>query len=393
MVHWGVDQARNAKDREDATRRYGQASSILQTLFATLKRDERVLGTNQLAGVPSIRLDNDTSANARANWQTNTITINKGLFQLAERVSKSQDVLAAVIAHELSHIFYRHSGYGSGMGMKGLLDELQGVTALDRVQEKEADILGLRVACQAGFDPDGMLILMRAFAETDRTASSFLKNHPSAVERFNYLQTEVAKCQGQQNPRETTTSMSTNGRVAEESPTPEVFTAQFTTTKGNLAVEVYRDWAPMAADRFYQLVKIGFYDDASIFRVIPGVLAQFGISAKPEINRIWGNRRIRDDPQKRSNRRGSVAFATLGSPDSRTTQVFINLRDNLALDTYHFAPFGTVIEGMEIVDSFYSGYGNAPNQDLFAAEGRHYADENFPRLDTIRLARIVTAAH
>jgi peptidyl-prolyl cis-trans isomerase A (cyclophilin A) len=391
MVHWGVDEARNAKDREDATRRYGQASSILKTLFATLKRDEQVLGTDQLSALPNIRLDNDPSANARANWGTNTITINKGLFQLAERVNKSQDVLATVIAHELSHIFYRHPGYGSGPGLKGLLDELQGVTALDRVQEKEADILGLRVACQAGFDPDGMLILMRTFAETDRTASSFLKNHPSAIERFNYLQSEVAKCQGQQNPRETTTAMNTSGRVAttQESATPEVFRAQFITTKGNFVVEVYRDWAPIGADRFYRLVKFGFYDDGPVFRVISGVMAQFGINVKPQNNNVWENSRIKDDPVKQSNERGYMSFAASNSTDSRTTQVFINLRDNVALDRYNFAPFGKVIAGMEVVDSFYSGYGQGPDQSRLATEGQQYLDNNFPRLDSIKSVRLL----
>ena len=171
----------------------------MERLYAALKADERVWGTTQLFAVPAIRLNNESSINAAANWATNSIQVNRGLFRLTDRAGeKGEDVLAATLAHEMSHIFYRHPGYGSsGQGVKGLFDELiiRGVTALDRAQETEADILGIRVTCQAGFDPQGMLILMRVFAQLDTSASSFMKNHPAAVERYNYLQGEAAKCQ------------------------------------------------------------------------------------------------------------------------------------------------------------------------------------------------------
>lgn len=198
LVHWGVDEVRNATDQQEAIAHFKQATSIIQRLYTVLKADERILGTSQLAGVPTIRLNNENSINAAANWATNSIAVNRGLFRLTDKAGdKGEDVLAATLSHEMSHIFYRHPGYGStsGQGVKGLFDELRGVTALDRVQEKEADILGIRVACQAGFDPQGMLVLMRVFAQLDPGASSFMQNHPSSIERANYLEREAVRCE------------------------------------------------------------------------------------------------------------------------------------------------------------------------------------------------------
>ena len=200
LVHWGVDVERNEANREEDMAHYRQAFGIIQRLYSALKADESVLGTTQLGAMPSIRLSNDASINAVANWATNSIRVNKGLFSLTDRAEdKGDDVLAAVLAHELSHIFYRHPGYGSSsQGVKGLFDELRGVTALDRVQEREADVLGIRVACQAGFDPEGMLTFMSVLAQIDPRAKSFMTNHPSAIERRNYLQGEVANCRSPQ---------------------------------------------------------------------------------------------------------------------------------------------------------------------------------------------------
>jgi peptidyl-prolyl cis-trans isomerase A (cyclophilin A) len=174
---------------------------------------------------------------------------------------------------------------------------------------------------------------------------------------------------------------------------PDVYRAKFTTTKGEFVVEVKRAWAPRGADRFYNLVKNGFYDDAGIFRVLPGFVAQFGISARPEVARIWTKATIPDDPVKQSNLRGYITFATAG-PNTRTTQVFINLADNPSLDGMGFAPFAKVIEGMGVVDRFYSGYGegaptgNGPDQGRLTNEGKAYLDKNFPRLDVIKSAAI-----
>src|SRR5450755_406766 len=171
---------------------------------------------------------------------------------------------------------------------------------------------------------------------------------------------------------------------------PEVYKAQFTTTKGDFVVEVHRDWSPNGADRFYNLVKSGFYDDASFFRVIPGFVVQFGMNAKPAVEAVWQKANIRDDAVKQSNKKGYVVFATAG-PNTRTTQVFINLGDNTSLDAQGFSPFGTVVEGMDVVEKFYSGYGDpprGPDQGLVASQGKAYLDKNFSKLDSIKTAKI-----
>lgn len=179
---------------------------------------------------------------------------------------------------------------------------------------------------------------------------------------------------------------------------PDLYKAKFTTTKGDFVVEVHRDWAPLGADRFYNLVRNGFYDDAAFFRVLPGFMAQFGISAKPAVNKAWETATIQDDPVKQSNKRGYISFATSG-PNTRTTQVFINFADNGSnLDEKGFAPFGVVTEGMDVVDKLYSGYGEGapggagPPQERIQHEGKAYLDKSFPQLDSIKSARIIEPA-
>jgi peptidyl-prolyl cis-trans isomerase A (cyclophilin A) len=175
---------------------------------------------------------------------------------------------------------------------------------------------------------------------------------------------------------------------------PATFKAKFTTTKGDFVVEVTRAWAPLGADRFYNLVKNHFFDGAAFFRVLPGFVAQFGLSANPQVSRVWASATIKDDPVTQSNRQGFLTFATAG-PNTRTTQLFINLADNQNLDGMGFAPFGKVTEGMEVVQQFYSGYGegapsgNGPNQSRITNEGKAYLDKNFPLLDSIKTAVIV----
>jgi cyclophilin family peptidyl-prolyl cis-trans isomerase len=174
---------------------------------------------------------------------------------------------------------------------------------------------------------------------------------------------------------------------------PATYRARFVTTKGSFVVEVARAWAPLGADRFYNLVKNGFYTDASFFRVLPGFVVQFGISARPAVSNAWKDAKIQDDPVTQSNLRGYLTFATSG-PNTRTTQIFINLANNPRLDGMGFAPFGKVVEGMDVVDSFYSGYGegapqgNGPEQGLITSEGKRYLDKNFPKLDSIKSAII-----
>ncbi len=175
---------------------------------------------------------------------------------------------------------------------------------------------------------------------------------------------------------------------------PEVYEVKFATTKGDFVLKVTRAWAPQGADRFYNLVKHHFYDDASFFRVLPGFVVQFGISAHPEASQAWQSAVVKDDPVKQKNHRGFVSFATSG-PNTRTTQVFINLSDNSGLDGMGFAPFGQVVEGMNLVEQLYSGYGEGapqgrgPRQDLIQARGKAYLDKEFPRLDSIKTAVLV----
>jgi peptidyl-prolyl cis-trans isomerase A (cyclophilin A) len=172
---------------------------------------------------------------------------------------------------------------------------------------------------------------------------------------------------------------------------PEVYKVKMTTTKGDVIIQVNRGWAPMGADRFYNLIRGGYYKDAAFFRVIPGFVAQFGIAARPDVTAAWEKARLIDDRVIQSNKRGTIVFATAG-PNTRTTQIFINYRDNTPLDRDGFAPFGEVTEGMDVVDKFFSGYGEAPDQGRITAIGKPYLDKNFPNLDRIVTAVILPAA-
>jgi peptidyl-prolyl cis-trans isomerase A (cyclophilin A) len=170
---------------------------------------------------------------------------------------------------------------------------------------------------------------------------------------------------------------------------PAIFRTMFDTSKGPFVIDVHRDWAPNGADRFYNLVKSGFYDDVRFFRVVDGRLAQFGMHGSPAVQDAWRNALLRDDPVRHGNTRGSVAFASRG-PNTRTTQVFINLADTSALlDRLGFAPFGEVTSGMDVVDRLYSGYDERPDQRRIDAEGNAYLTRAFPNLDYIKKAAIV----
>ena len=171
---------------------------------------------------------------------------------------------------------------------------------------------------------------------------------------------------------------------------PAEFKAEFVTTKGNFVVLVHRDWAPMGADRFYNLVRAGFFNNAAFFRVVPNFMVQFGLSANPAVNSAWHNTNLRDDPVKQSNKLGYITFATAG-PNTRTTQLFINYKDNAFLDSQGFAPFGEVVEGMDVVQKIYSGYGEMPDQGQITSEGDAYISKNFPNIDKIKSTRILPA--
>ena len=178
---------------------------------------------------------------------------------------------------------------------------------------------------------------------------------------------------------------------------PDKFQAKFETSKGEFIVEVTRAWAPNGADRFYNLVKNGFYDNCRFFRVIKGFMAQFGINGDPKIAMKWYNANFKDDPVKESNKRGFLTYAMSSAPNSRSTQLFINFGDNSGLDKQGFAPFGKVIKGMDVVDSIYSGYGEGapsgkgPEQGKIITQGNAYLEKDFPKLDYIKSATIVPA--
>ncbi|HVS87313.1 MAG TPA: peptidylprolyl isomerase [Candidatus Acidoferrum sp.] len=175
---------------------------------------------------------------------------------------------------------------------------------------------------------------------------------------------------------------------------PASYQVKFSTTRGEFVVTVTRAWAPLGADRFYNLVKHHYYDNASFFRVVPEFVVQFGISAYPRVSAAWKDTNIKDDPVTLSNKKGSLTFATAG-PNTRTTQIFINLKDNVRLDSMGFAPFGVVEgKGMNVVEMLYDQYGDnaGPDQDQIQKQGKPYLDKGWPKLDSIKSATLVAPA-
>jgi len=168
---------------------------------------------------------------------------------------------------------------------------------------------------------------------------------------------------------------------------PSVFKVKFQTSKGDFVMTVHRDWAPKGADRFFNLVKAGYYNDLRFFRVIDGFMVQFGLAGDPQLSAPWRAAKIQDDPVKQKNMRGFVTYAMAG-PNTRTTQLFINYGDNSRLDKDGFSPFAEVTSGMDVVDEIYSGYGERPDQGRIQAEGNAYLDKEFPKLDKIIKASV-----
>lgn len=175
---------------------------------------------------------------------------------------------------------------------------------------------------------------------------------------------------------------------------PAVFQVRFETSEGDFLVDVYRNWAPLGADRFYNLVSAGYFDDTRIYRVLEGFVAQFGLNGDPWVNQAWKTEFLVDDPVIRENTRGRVTFAK-GGRHSRTTEVFVNLRDNTQLDANQFSPLGEVVEGMDVVDRLYAAYGDGPPrgdgpyQAMVEARGNAYLDDAFPELTRIVRATVV----
>ena len=173
---------------------------------------------------------------------------------------------------------------------------------------------------------------------------------------------------------------------------PALFKAKLDTTKGVIVIEVHRDWSPLGADRFYNLVSNGFFDGVRFFRVIPNFMAQFGINGNPAVNAAWDKVDLKDDPGgKQSNTRGTISYGNTGQPNSRGTQVFINYKDNSFLDAQRFTPFGTVVEGMEVADKLNAEYGSNPQnqQGKIVTEGNKFLIANFPKLDYVKTATVV----
>ena len=191
---------------------------------------------------------------------------------------------------------------------------------------------------------------------------------------------------GQANPNKA--KLRTPSQLTEKA--PDRFKAKLDTSQGTVVIDVHRDWAPLGADRFYNLVKNGFYDDCRFFRVLDGFMAQIGMNGDPSIQSVWGRTNFNDDPVKGSNKRGFVSFAKSSAPNSRSTQFFINFADNSNLDPQGFSPFGEVVTGMDRVDKLYGGYGrnNVPDQERITAEGNAYLMKTYPKLDYIKTATI-----
>ena len=185
-------------------------------------------------------------------------------------------------------------------------------------------------------------------------------------------------------------SGSVQGR-APAGPAPDSFRVAFETSRGTFVVEAIRGWAPNGADRFYALALEGFFDDDRFFRVVPGFIAQFGINTEKQVNERWDDAKLPDDPPRQSNARGTLVFSSDG-PNSRSHQMFVNLADNKRLDGQGFVPFGRVVSGMEVVDSIYGGYGEAPVQQLIQTLGNSYLARMFPKLDYIKSAKILDLA-
>jgi len=198
----------------------------------------------------------------------------------------------------------------------------------------------------------------------------------------------VAACREKAPPAADTTGAGAKS-TAVAGPAPDSFRVAFETTRGNFVVQVNRAWAPAGADRFYELVGQQFFDGEKFFRVVPGFVAQFGLSGDPKRNEPWDAKRIPDDSVRHTNAKGTLTFAAMSVPNTRSHQLFFNLKDNAPLDGMGFAPIGVVVQGMSVVDSIYSGYGETPDQTSISNLGNSYLDRAFPKLDGIKAARIV----
>ena len=170
---------------------------------------------------------------------------------------------------------------------------------------------------------------------------------------------------------------------------PDTYKVLFETSKGNFTIEIHREWSPNGADRFHKLVESGFYNDCRFFRVVPNFMVQWGINGDPEIQKSWKDATIKDERVTQSNQRGFITFAMSPAKNSRTSQLFINFKDNSSLDSKGFAPFGQVVEGMDVVDAINAEYREQPDQSVIQDRGNEYLDKSFPKLDYIKKASVL----
>jgi peptidyl-prolyl cis-trans isomerase A (cyclophilin A) len=247
-----------------------------------------------------------------------------------------------------------------------------------------------RVFCGGPFTDDagGAMIVVRAGGKEE--AQKIAEADPCVVSKV--LSAEVRPWKKTMHQRALPIADPNHPKMKLEA--PKEYKVKFVTTKGDVVIKITRDWAPRGADRFYCLVKAGFFDGCRFFRVLKGFVAQFGINGDPKISEPWRTAGIQDDPVAQSNTRGRLTFATAG-PNTRTTQLFINLADNSKLDSMGFAPIGEVVEGMNIVDSFFADYGEGaprgggPEQGRIQMQGNAYLEKDFPKLDWIKSATVI----
>ena len=239
--------------------------------------------------------------------------------------------------------------------------------------------------------------MLRAFAVTTLalivTASSIQAQTkpPTTPQRGSSTKPPAGRGRGTTTPAASAAAMKAKLKnpAALKDVAPAEFRASFDTSAGPFVVLVHRAWAPKGADRFYNLVKYGFFDGCRFFRVLPGFMVQFGINGDPVVQEPWREANITDDPPNQSNRRGTIAFAAQSRPNTRTTQVFVNFKDNAFLDSQGFTPFGEVVSGMEAVDKINALYRDRPDQGLIQQRGNAYLVEQFPNLDYVKKATIV----